>query len=146
MTTKPPSSAGANSRAQPETFRARTLEVSLTVKDLEKSLDWYRDVIGFVVDKRYERDGKLMAVAIKAGAVRILLGQDDGARGWDRIKGEGFSLQLTTSQIVDEVADRIKARGGSLMTEPANMPWGARIFRVQDPDGFRLVISSERPS
>lgn len=122
------------------------MEISLTVKDVEASLAWYRDILGFVVDRPYERDGKLMAVAMKAGTVRILLGQDDGARGIDRIKGEGFSLMLTTSQIVDEVAQRIKDRGGSLMTEPANMPWGSRIFRVQDPDGFKLVISSERPT
>jgi len=139
-------SPAASRRTQPETFRARTLEVSLTVKDVEQSLAWYRDIVGFVVHQRYERDGKLMAVSMKAGTVRILLGQDDGARGWDRIKGEGFSLQLTTSQIIDEVAARIKERGGSLMTEPANMPWGSRIFRLQDPDGFKLVISSERPS
>jgi len=141
-----PASPAASRRSQPETFRARTLEVSLTVKDVAASMAWYRDILGFVVDRPYERDGKLMAVAMKAGTVRILLGQDDGARGMDRIKGEGFSLMLTTSQIVDEVAQRVKDRGGSLMTEPANMPWGSRIFRIQDPDGFKLVISSERPA
>ena len=122
------------------------MEISLTVKDAEASLAWYRDILGFIVDKRYERDGKLMAVSMKAGTVRILLGQDDGARGWDRVKGEGFSLMLTTGQIVDDVAQSIKARGGSLMTEPANMPWGSRVFRLQDPDGVKFVISSERPT
>lgn len=137
---------GATPRATPETFRARSLEVSLTVNDLAKSLAWYRDVVGFVVDQKYERDGKLMAVSLKAGSVRILIGQDDGARGWDRIKGEGFSLQFTTSQSVDEMAQRIKERGGTLLTEPASMPWGVRAFRLHDPDGFKLVISSERPT
>ena len=141
-----PASPAATRRSQPETFRARSLEVSLTVKDAEASLAWYRDILGFVVDRRYERDGKLMAVSMKAGTVRLLLGQDDGARGMDRVKGEGFSLMLTTGQIIDEVAARIKERGGTLMTEPANMPWGSRIFRLQDPDGFKLVISSERPT
>ena len=146
MSQNPPSQDGATQRATPETFRARSLEVSLTVNDLAKSLAWYRDVVGFVVDQKYERDGKLMAVSLKAGAVRILLGQDDGARGLDRIKGEGFSLQLTTSQSVDEIAQRIKERGGTLLTEPASMPWGVRVFRLHDPDGFKLVISSERPT
>lgn len=145
MSDTPPSPA-ASRRAQPETFRARSLEVSLTVKDAEASLAWYRDILGFIVDRRYERDGKLTAVSMKAGSVRILLGQDDGARGLDRVKGEGFSLMLTTSQIIDDVAQAIKSRGGSLMTEPANMPWGSRVFRVVDPDGFKLVISSERPT
>jgi len=81
---------------------------------------------------------------IKAGTVRILLNQDDGAKGFDRVKGEGFSLQFITSQSVDDIANRIKAHGASLDTEPADMPWGVRSFRVRDPDGFRFAISSER--
>jgi lactoylglutathione lyase len=135
---------GAPQRAEPESLRARTLTASLTVKDLQQSLAWYRDVMGFTVDRKIEREGELRAVALKAGDVRLLIGQDDGAKGWDRVKGEGFSLQLVTVQSVDEIANRIKARGGRLEMEPADMPWGARVFRVRDPDGFRLSISSER--
>jgi uncharacterized glyoxalase superfamily protein PhnB len=138
--------AGATERAKPESFRARTLSASLTVKDLQKSLAWYHDVLGFTVDQRHEREGKLRAVSLKAGDVRILINQDDGKKGWDRVKGEGFSLQFTTAQNVDEIAKRIKELGGVLESEPADMSWGARVFRVQDPDGFKLVISSERRS
>lgn len=132
-------------RAQPETFRGRALSVSLTVKDIEKSLAWYRDVIGFMVDEKHERDGGLRAVSMKAGQVRILLNQDDGAKGWDRSKGEGMSLQITTAQDVDALARRVVEQGGTLVTEPVDTPWGARVFRVQDPDGFKLAISTERP-
>jgi uncharacterized glyoxalase superfamily protein PhnB len=131
-------------RAEPESLRARTLSASLTVKDLEKSLAWYCDVLGFTVDQRHERDGKLRAVSLKAGAVRILINQDDGAKGLDRVKGEGFSMQLTTAQSIDDVANRIKHAGGTLASEPADMPWGVRVFRVRDPDGFMFVVSSER--
>jgi uncharacterized glyoxalase superfamily protein PhnB len=133
-------------RAQPESFRARTLQVSLTVKDLAQSLAWYENVLGFTVDKRHEREGKLVAVSLKAGDVRILIGQDDGGKGWDRVKGEGFSMQFSTAQSIDQIAARIKERGGTLDTEPADMPWGVRVFRLHDPDGFKLVISSERPA
>jgi uncharacterized glyoxalase superfamily protein PhnB len=131
-------------RAQPESFLAREMTASLTVKDLPRSVAWYRDLLGFIVDREIERDGKLRGVALKAGAIRILLNQDDGAKGLDRVKGEGFSLQFITSQSVDEIADRIKSHGGSLDAEPADMPWGVRAFRVRDPDGFRFAISSER--
>lgn len=129
-------------------FQAQTLSASLTVGDLASSLAWYRDVIGFEVDQRHERDGELRAVSLRAGAVRILIGQDDGAKGWDRTKGEGFSLHFTTSQDVDALAHRILEHGGALESEPMDMPWGARVFRVLDPDGFRLAISSvpEPPS
>jgi uncharacterized glyoxalase superfamily protein PhnB len=123
-------------------FNARALGAALTVKDLEKSLAWYRDVIGFAVDQRHEREGKLMAVSLKAGDVRILLALDDGAKGWDRLKGEGLSLQFTTDQNIDEIADRVKAAGVTLDTEPVDTPWGARVFRLHDPDGFKLVVSS----
>ncbi|MGD0484550.1 MAG: VOC family protein [Gemmatimonadales bacterium] len=142
MNADAPLSDGAAKRAEAEPLHGRTLSASLTVKDLEKSLAWYRDVVGFTVDRKHERDGKLRAVALKAGDVRIMIGQDDGAKGWDRVKGEGFSLQITTDGSVDEVARRIRALGGALDSEPTDMPWGARIFRLRDPDGFRLTISS----
>ena len=131
-------------RHQPETFRASALGASLTVENLRASLAWYRDVVGFHVDREIERDGTLRAVALKAGAVRILLNQDDFAKGRDRIKGQGLSLMFTTAQSVDDVAARIRERGGTLESEPADMPWGARVFRLRDPDGYALVISSER--
>ena len=144
MSTDAPVPDGAAGRAEAESFLGRALQASLTVKDLQKSLTWYRDVVGFAVDRRIEREGKLRAVTLKAGNVRLAIGQDDGAKGWDRVKGEGFSLQITTDQNIDAIASRIKEHGGTLDTEPADMPWGARMFRLRDPDGFRLAISTER--
>ncbi|MBA3671289.1 MAG: VOC family protein [Gemmatimonadaceae bacterium] len=143
MTADTPAPPSQTARAEPESFRARSLGVSLTVKDLNSSVAWYRDVVGFTVDRNMEREGKLVAVALKAGDVHILLNHDNGAKGWERTKGEGLSLMYTTTQRVDDVADRIKASGGSLLSEPADMPWGARVFTVLDPDGFKLAFSSE---
>ena len=130
--------------ATSELLSGRSLQVSLTVKDLQKSLTWYVDIVGFAADRRIERDGQLRGVALSAGEVRIILNQDDGAKGWDRVKGEGFSLQISTAQNPDEIARRIKERGGTLEMEPKDMPWGARIFRLRDPDGFRWTISAAR--
>jgi uncharacterized glyoxalase superfamily protein PhnB len=142
MSADAPKADAAAARGGAEPLLGRALSASLTVKDIEKSLAWYRDVVGFTVDRRHEREGKLRAVSLKAGDVWILIGQDDGAKGWDRIKGEGFSLRVTTAQDVDEVARGIEARGGAIESEPADTPWGARVFRLRDPDGFRLTISS----
>jgi catechol 2,3-dioxygenase-like lactoylglutathione lyase family enzyme len=129
--------------ATPIAFDAIDLAASLTVADLPTSLRWYRDVIGFAVDQEYARDGVVRAVALRAGVIRVLLTQDNGAKGEARTKGEGFSLQFTTRQSIDALAARIVARGGVLATEPADA-FGARVFRVRDTDGFLLVISSER--
>jgi uncharacterized glyoxalase superfamily protein PhnB len=145
MSTDSPKPTPATERVQPESFRARDVAVSLTVKDVEASLVWYRDVLRFTVDRRHERGGSLRAVSLKAGVARFLIVQDNGEKGLDRVKGQGFSLQLTTAQSVDEIAARVKAHGIALETEPETAPWGVRLFRVKDPDGFTLVIASERP-
>ena len=131
----------SSEKSRATSFRAQSLTVSLTVKDLQKSLAWYTEVLGFGVDRKIERDGALRGVTLKAGDVSISINQDDGAKGWDRIKGLGFSLRLSTDQNVDEIAQRIKTSGGKLELEPTDMSWGARLFRVLDPDGFKISIS-----
>ena len=127
----------------PEPFKAIALAASLTVKDLPTSLAWYRDVLGFTVARTFDRGGPMFAASLRAGAVAILLTQDDGAKGLDRAKGEGISLQLTTAQNIDELAKGIRERGGTLDAEPMD-GWGARVFRLRDPDGFKFVVSTER--
>ncbi len=123
-------------------LNARNLQASLTVDDLARSRDWYREALGFSVDREFERDGRMFAASMRAGDVRILLTQDDGAKR-KRRKGEGFSLQLTTSQDIDALADVAKQAGVVLDTEPADIR-GVRAFRLRDPDGFRWTISSPR--
>lgn len=125
-----------------DALHADALSASLTVRDVSVSKAWYRDVLGFTVDREMERDGKVSSVGVSAGAVRFLLNQDNGAKGFDRQKGLGFSMMLTTSQSIDAVAARVRAHGGTLDSEPADMPWGARVFRVTDPDGFAYAITS----
>ena len=123
-------------------LQGESLDASLTVTDLEASTRWYVATLGFKEDRRYERDGKLMAVSLQAGAVRILLTQDDGAKGVERVRGVGFSLQITTHQSADALAEGVRKHGWPLDTEPVTMPHGARVFRLRDPDGFRFTISS----
>lgn len=122
-------------------FVAESLQASLTVDDLAASVAWYRDVVGFTVDREHRRDERLFAVSLSAGTARILLTQDDGTRGADRVKGAGFSLMLTTTQSIDDLAAGIQARGGALELPPTDMR-GMRAFRIQDPDGFRFTIAS----
>lgn len=55
---------------------------------------------------------------------------------------EELSLVITMSDSVAKVAARIEPHGGRLDSGPADVPWGARAFRVCDPDGFRFAVSS----
>jgi uncharacterized glyoxalase superfamily protein PhnB len=133
----------AKVRARSENVKLSEASPSFTVNDLEKSLSWYRDVLGLAVEERWEQDGKLTGVALKAGDVTFMLGQDDWKKGRDRKKGEGFRLYCTTTQDVDALAERIEARGGKLDQEPRDQPWGTRDFALTDPDGFKITIAAD---
>ncbi|MBL0178251.1 MAG: VOC family protein [Gemmatimonadetes bacterium] len=125
-------------------LNATNLGCSITCTDLAASIRFYRDAIGFAVAQQFENEGKVVAAVIVAGNIQIVLNQDDGKLGWDRIKGQGCYLQINvpTYADVDSTAERIKANGGTLLSEPADRPWGARMFQFKDPDGFKLGVST----
>lgn len=105
---------------------------------------WYRDVLGFTVQHAFDRDGKPAGAVMTAGQIRIILNQEDGKLGWDRIKGQGcyFQINVATPADVHAAAERIKAVGGELLNEPADRPWGARMFQFRDLDGFKSGVST----
>jgi catechol 2,3-dioxygenase-like lactoylglutathione lyase family enzyme len=130
------------SRRQPETLRLRSAGPSFTVNDIQKSLAFYRDVLGFKVKGNWEVDGVLHGVELVAGRVTVWIGQDDWKKGRDRVKGQGFRVYCGTTQPIDALARQIEARGGRLAEKPTDRSWGGRDFAVVDPDGFTITISS----
>ncbi|PYO43961.1 MAG: hypothetical protein DMD33_03665 [Gemmatimonadetes bacterium] len=138
-----PSGSRRPQRQQPESLRLRSMAASLTVRDLERSIAWYRDVLGFVVGERWEEGGQVRGIQMKAGACDLMLGQDDFAKGQDRKKGEGVRLWVATVQDISELAGRVKASGWRLDREPSETPWGDWAFALTDPDGFKLTIIQE---
>ena len=125
-------------------LNATTMGCSLTCKNVDASIRFYTEVLGFSVAQKFEQDGKVAGAAISAGDIRIILNQDDGKLGWDRTKGQGLYLQLNVASAadVDSAAARIKKAGGTLLNEPADRPWGARMFQFKDLDGFKLGVST----
>lgn len=129
-----------SSRQQPESLRLRSLAASLTVSDITTSTAWYRDVLRFTAGERWEADGKLRGIQMKAGICDVMLAQDDFAKGRDRAKGEGVRLWLSTAQDIGEIAARIAASGVQLDYEPREMPWGDYAFAITDPDGYKITL------
>ncbi|HKW41037.1 MAG TPA: VOC family protein [Gemmatimonadales bacterium] len=130
-------------RQQPESLRLRSIAASFTVSDLEKSIAWYRDVLGFTAGERWSEGDRVRGIQMKAGACDIMLNQDDFAKGRDRTKGEGMRLWAATIQDITAVAARVKAAGWILDREPSETPWGDWAFALSDPDGFKITIIQE---
>jgi len=143
MATEADSKAGARAhvkRQEPASLRLRSVTPSYTVSDLDRSVAWYRDGLGFLVSDRWEEDGRLLGVMLKAGACLIGLAQDDFSKGRDRLKGVGFRIWCDTAQDVDAIAARLRAFGGSIVEEPGDR-WDTYSFTAEDPDGFRITIT-----
>jgi len=132
----------ARAAAKPaEGLSLRGLMPTFTVNDLQKSISFYCDGLGFTVSERWEGGGVLRGVELKAGKTTFGLSQDDFAKGRDRVKGLGFRLYADTTQSVDALAKRLRAYGGKIVSEPADTPWGSRSFTTEDPDGFKISFS-----
>ena len=129
-------------RKQPESLRLHSAGPSFTVDDLDKSLAFYRDVLGFTLKDQWMENGVVTGVELVAGSVTFWLGQDDWKKGRGRVKGEGFRLYCGTTQDVDALAARVRSTGTSLADEPRDMEWGGRAFAVRDPDGFLVTIAT----
>ena len=130
-------------RHEPETLRLRSLEPSFTVNDLTKSIRFYTEVMGFIVDEQWMDGEVLRGVMVKAGSCGFGLSQDNWAMGRDRKKGVGMRVWCRTDQDIDALASRIRAAGGQLAGEPMDQPWGARSLSIDDPDGFHLTVYRE---
>src|SRR5215467_9089416 len=134
--------AAARSRAADGALALQSASPSFTVNDLEMSLGFYRDVLGFGVEETWKDDlGHVRGISLKAGDVSFMIGQDDWKKGRDRKKGEGFRIYCETKKNVDEIAKKIESKGGRLDSGPTNQPWGVRDITVTDPDGFKITIA-----
>ena len=126
------------------TLIAKSILTGLTVDDLARSLAFY-EALGFTVTQRWDQDGTLMSVMMRAGELELGLNQDDWKKGRNRQKGIGTRLNIETRQNIDEIAARVKAAGFALDMEPFDTQWKTRQFELTDPSGFKLTVSSEWP-
>jgi catechol 2,3-dioxygenase-like lactoylglutathione lyase family enzyme len=150
MASNPQTSAGGSGepggrfrRQQPESLRLRSVAPTFTVSDIQQSLAWYCDGLGFFVTERWEEGGRLEGVMLKAGSCHLGLSQDDFSKGRDRLKGVGFRILCETFQDLDVLAARLKKFGGTIVEEPATR-WDTYSFTAQDPDGFKLTFAKAK--
>lgn len=128
----------------PTALAPKSIMPGLTVDDVGKSIAFY-EALGFSVANRWEDNGTLIGVILRAGELQLGLNQDDWKKGRDRKKGIGTRLNLETAQSIDEIAARMKGAGFTLDVEPFDTPWKTRQFELTDPSGFKWTVSSEWP-
>lgn len=107
----------------------------LPVTDLEKSVAYYRDALGFRVTWYFDES----FVCIENGAAVLFLYAAEEAAG-----GDVVSLPVADAESALGV---FRQSGAEVMGDLEFMPWGTREFQVRDPDGhlFRIVEQVDAP-
>ncbi|HKJ25846.1 MAG TPA: VOC family protein [Myxococcota bacterium] len=105
------------------------------VSDLEASLAYYREQLGF--EEAFRWGEPTFYAGICRGAVAMHLTSDP-----DRAPRIGHGTVALTVADAD-AAHRELARRGARITAPIDdRPYGLRDFMVEDPDGNRLAFGS----
>ncbi|GAA0215360.1 VOC family protein [Saccharothrix mutabilis subsp. mutabilis] len=121
----------------------------LVCDDLPRSLEFYRDALGFTPDYRFPEEGDpvFVAVSLPDGS-RLGLGQvaSDGLGVHGRLQrptsGHRFELCVYHDD-VDAVVAELAGLGHPVLLEPSDTPWGERVAFIADPDGNPVMITQE---
>jgi lactoylglutathione lyase len=118
-----------------------TLRFEIFPSDLDPVVDFYTRVLRFSVSKD-QRDEPSAYVSMQRGAVRVGAARRTvpDARA-ARLPPAGVELVLEVDDVVGE-RDRVAAAGWPLEQELQDRPWGLTDFRIIDPAGYYLRITS----
>jgi hypothetical protein len=110
------------------------------VSDMQRSLLWYVDGLGFTMTKQWIDQGQLRWCWLEHGKAALMLQEWHPSRGPKGEVGEGVSVCFICRDalaIYREVTER-----GTQAEEPfvGNAMW---VTSLTDPDGYRLFFESD---
>lgn len=106
----------------------------LEVNNLEESVAFYRDSLGFEVIKHSPESEPPLAT-VQAGNLKISLAQHLEMM---LKRGRGVSFFVGVND-VDDYYNQLRAKGVEVYP-PADEGWGGRFITLQDPDKYRLFF------
>ena len=122
----------------------RILHTMLRVADLDKSLEFYCDVLGMtLLRKRDFPEGRFTLAFVGYGS------EAEGAvleltHNWDT---DGYELGDANGHValgvedVSAAVEAIRERGGNVVREPGPMKGGTTVLAfVEDPDGYKIEL------
>ncbi len=132
--------------------------VNLAVRDLERSLAFYRDGLGLptkgVIGSEFagsetEASGEIVFFELRGGLMLGLYRRSDLAKDATIADGPRSSTEFSlgyatkTREDVDNVLKRAKEAGATLTQKPYDRPWGVYSGYLKDPDGHLWEITHD---
>jgi catechol 2,3-dioxygenase-like lactoylglutathione lyase family enzyme len=103
----------------------------LFVADIDRSVDFYVEQLGFTQSWRYEEEGKAWVAQVdRQGCALILSSQ------WPNKVGKGLMFISLDVGVLDALRAELEGRGVEVM----DGQWGYRLMVIADPDGNQLYF------
>lgn len=107
--------------------------ICLLVEDFEKSLKFYKDILGLKVKSQegnqfagFDLEGTEMAIFQKDGATAMFPKKFMGTGGGVNI---GFQVED-----INQACKELKSKGVKIFEGPKTTPWGQKVAYFKDPD------------
>ncbi len=131
-----------------KTMKFNKVTPNLVVADMEKSLAFYRDVLGFSVSQSVPDKAPFIFAWMNRGGADIFLnqhmppqsGQPDLFAG--RQIGGTLSMYLAMEG-VEELAKTVESHGVKIVIPLHTEFYGMKEFAVFDPDGYLLIFAEQ---
>ena len=119
--------------------------ITLGVKDIQKSFDFYSRILGFPSEKGIEHEAvaffQLNHLMLSLYPVDKLaedaLVPNDGSG----FSGMTLAYNVNSKEEVDSTIKSIRAAGGKISKEPQDVFWGGYHAYIQDPDGYSWEVA-----
>lgn len=108
------------------------------VKDVERGLSFYRDLLGFklIEDFRYEKKAVYARLRAPGGDGTIALHQ---AAPETSVLSDAVRLYFEVREL-DDFCRKLQQKGFYITQLPRMMPWGWRHAYLNDPDGHEISL------
>lgn len=117
------------------------VEPLIYVANLDKSVKFYTETLGFKLGELYPDKEKPTYAPIFAGRHKVML---VSARAMNKkfyqkgLGGSGLQIFLPVKN-VDRAYEKVKGKA-KIMDEIENKSWGDREFTIEDPDGYLITF------
>ena len=119
----------------PEFSYNGTITLSSSVTDLDTSIAWFKDVLGFEETFKVAEAG-WAEVSTPADGVSIGLGQTDAD-----VQGDGGSVPVFGVVDIEAARAELEGKGVEFVGETVELPGMVKLATFFDPDGNRYMFA-----
>lgn len=110
----------------------------LFYEDVATALEWLSRAFGFVEHLRFtDDDGSVTHAEMRLSDGVIMLGDPGGTYENPRHHDYLHSSLVVYVDAVDDHCSRARGTGAEVISEPAETPYGDRMYSAKDPEGHR---------